>query len=102
MTASTVKVAVLSLLVLQNTSLRLVMKLARTESPDFSATLAVFLCEVVKFGVAFSLLARAKGVAAGAADVFAPRELARLAPPAALYLASDRLHHVSVRLLTVV
>ena len=101
MTASTVKVAVLSLLVLQNTSLRLVMKLARTESPDFSATLAVFLCEVVKFGVAFSLLARAKGVAAGAADVFAPRELARLAPPAALYLASDRLHHVSVRLLSV-
>ncbi|KAH8062592.1 pyrimidine nucleotide-sugar transmembrane transporter [Aureococcus anophagefferens] len=95
MTASTVKVAVLSLLVLQNTSLRLVMKLARTESPDFSATLAVFLCEVVKFGVAFALLARAKGVAAGAADVFAPRELARLAPPAALYLASDRLHHVS-------
>lgn len=72
MTASTVKVAVLSLLVLQNTSLRLVMKLARTESPDFSATLAVFLCEVVKFGVAFALLARAKGVAAGAADVFAP------------------------------
>ena len=61
MTASTVKVAVLSLLVLQNTSLRLVMKLARTESPDFSATLAVFLCEVVKFGVAFALLARAKG-----------------------------------------
>lgn len=96
-----VKMAVLSLLVVQNTSLRLVMKYARTQSPNFSATVAVFLCEMVKFGVAFGILARARGLVGAFYDVFAPRELGRLVPPAALYLASDRLHHVSVRLLSV-
>ena len=36
------RIGVLALLVLQNTSLRLVMKHARTVSPNFSATAAVF------------------------------------------------------------
>ena len=54
------RIGVLALLVLQNTSLRLVMKHARTVSPNFSATAAVFCCEVLKFTTAIAVLARVR------------------------------------------
>ena len=96
------RLSVLALLVLQNTSLRLVMKHARTVSPDFSATAAVFACELLKFTVALAVLARVRrSVSTALVEVLNYRELVPMLVPAALYLLADRLHHVSTRRLDV-
>jgi UDP-sugar transporter A1/2/3 len=96
------RIGVLALLVLQNTSLRLVMKHARTVSPNFSATAAVFACEVLKFSVAVAVLARVRrSLITALVEVLNYRELIPMLVPAALYLLADRLHHVSTRRLDV-
>ena len=96
------RIGVLALLVLQNTSLRLVMKHARTVSPNFSATAAVFACEILKFSVAISVLARVRrSITVALVEVLNYRELLPMLVPAALYLLADRLHHVSTRRLDV-
>ena len=96
------RIGVLALLVLQNTSLRLVMKHARTVSPNFSATAAVFCCEVLKFSVAIAVLARVRrSLTVALVEVLNYRELIPMLVPAALYLLADRLHHVSTRRLDV-
>ena len=96
------RIGVLALLVLQNTSLRLVMKHARTVSPNFSATAAVFACEVLKFTTAIAVLARVRrSLTTALVEVLNYRELLPMLVPAALYLLADRLHHVSTRRLDV-
>ena len=96
------RIGVLALLVLQNTSLRLVMKHARTVSPNFSATAAVFACEILKFSVAIAVLARVRrSLTVALVEVLNYRELIPMLVPAALYLLADRLHHVSTRRLDV-
>ena len=96
------RIGVLALLVLQNTSLRLVMKHARTVSPNFSATAAVFCCEVLKFTTAIAVLARVRrSLTTALVEVLNYRELLPMLVPAALYLLADRLHHVSTRRLDV-
>ena len=90
------RIGVLALLVLQNTSLRLVMKHASTVSPNFSATAAVFCCVGSEI---YNSDRRARAREAVPYDGFSRGfELSRTTPmlvPAALYLLADRLHHVS-------